>query len=217
MSKDGSGPKPGPSGGKSGERSSKHGTKKSKKDRSDKPRKDRTEEKGDRSEHRRVKREKSLQKKDRNSYEKLDGESARKSSKRISKKKSLDVYAYNELVIHSSEDDLYGYKDEVNLELEADMGWDPTTYYPLPRKVRELSSPIQANKPIQLHDLSSPAVLGHNNDVDYEPYCKLPYLIYYLTPSIQHLPCYHCSPNHLCQQRRVLSPSSLNTTTVLKL
>lgn len=71
----------------------------------------------------------------------------------------------------------------MNLELEADLGWDPTTYYPLPRKMYELSSPIQAIKAIELRDLSSPAVLGHNNDIDAakddEPYCKL---IYYMHP-----------------------------------
>ena len=126
----------------SGQRSSKQGSKKSKS----------TQSKGSKK-HKKVK---SLQ--DRNSYEKLHGESSHK-SRNFSKKKTLDTY---ELVLHSSEDDLYGYNNE--LEIDADLGWDPITYYPLPRKVPEVFSPIQ------LQDLSSHAGLGPK---DYDPHCKL--------------------------------------------
>lgn len=182
ISKDGD-PKPGPSAGKSKERSSKHGTKKSKRDKSDK---DHSGSKRDRSEHRKAKREKSQQRKDRKSYEKLDGEGK---SKKASRKKSLDPYAYSELVVHSSEDDLYGYKDDGNMEIEADLGWDPTTYYPLPHKMQEISNPIQANRPIPLKDLSSPAVLGHDDyEEEEELYCKLDdsivsYFLYSVSPN----------------------------------
>lgn len=102
----------------SGRRNSKQGSKKSKNDQS----------KG----IKKAKKEKPLQR--RPSYEKFSGES----SKKTSKKKTLDTY---ELVLYSSEDDLYGHKNE--LEMGADLGWDPITYYPLPHKVPELASPIQ--------------------------------------------------------------------------
>ena len=158
-------PKPGSS---PGQASSRHGTKKVKKDKPD--------QQGTRPEHRHKK-----DKKDGKTHDKLP------KTKKPSKKKALNLYAYNELVVHSSEDDLYGYKDEQDQELDADLGWDPTTYYPLSYKARELTSliprdrpeydtsdltyPIQTNRAIELRELSSPAVLGQSND-DEELYCE---------------------------------------------
>lgn len=161
------GPKPGPSAGKSGDKVSRHGTKKPRKERPDQ-----TGTKREKSEHSSTKRDKSQSKKDGKSHEKSSGGSKHK-SKKASKKKSLNLYTYSELAIHSSEDDLYGYKDEPNLELDADMGWDPSTYYPMSHKAHNR---IQSNKPIELMDLSSPAVLGCYEEE--EPYCKsiIPYL-----------------------------------------
>lgn len=160
---------------KSGEKRRKSGTKKSRKDKSGKDKKDKKAKKDKSPLKKTISKTISFFKEAGGVGGSKSHKSTKGKSKKASQKKTLDLYHYSELVVHSSEDDLYGYKDEDNLELEADLGWDPTTYYPLPRKMHELSDPIEANKPIQLKDLSSPAVL-HNNNEDEEvpvPYCKL--------------------------------------------
>lgn len=111
------------------------------------------------------------QKRDHKSKEKSSSKEVKDKKKHLKKKersyaKGVDngagevegyPFAYSELLINSSEEDFYGYKEKKLVDLDADLRWDPTTYYPIPQKAKGLAEPIQS-KPIELKDLSSSVI-----------------------------------------------------------
>ena len=111
--------------------------------------------------------EKKPPKKDHKSKESKSSSKDTKDKKKHLKKKEKSYFkggedgaypsVYSELLFNSSEEDFFGYKEKKLVDLDTDLRWDPTTYYPIPRKAQGLSEPIQS-KPIELKDLSSPAI-----------------------------------------------------------